>query len=120
MPPKKAKVKPLTITPTLNAEGKWKWKEVMAMKFENNTLGVFAQQDLPKGSKFEYFGTELTKKEKDDLVAEEEAKGAKGIPHRLAYIVQLSANRYVDVYHKNPIGVGGRGKFLGGCVNEPN
>jgi hypothetical protein len=113
MPPKKAKKKPLIITPTLNAEGKWKWKEVAAMKFENNSLGVFAQQDLPKGSKFEYFGTELTKKEKDDLVAEEEAKGAKRIPHRLAYIVQLSANRYVDAYHKNPPRCGRQRKVPG-------
>jgi hypothetical protein len=115
MPPKKSKVKPITITPTLNDQGKWEWEGVRAFKLPDG-LGVFATQDLPMGSRFEYFGKPLTKEQFDDLV---EAEKKKKTPRRLAYIVQLSADSYLDAYHKHQLGVSGKGKNLGGCVNEP-
>jgi hypothetical protein len=111
------------IEPVKNDKGFWTFPGVEAVKlFRNGTtmLGVLSTRMLPAGSKFEYFGKKLTKSEFDDLVKSEKAKKlADQIPHRLAYVVQLKKDLYLDAYHKTPFGVAGRGKYLGGCVNEP-
>ncbi len=108
-----------TIVP-VKREGHWFFDGVKPMRLQmpsgDMALAVFASKNLPKGTRFEYFGTPLTKKEFDKLL---EAEKKKQTPHRLAYIVQAKADLYLDAYHERQFGVGHRGLYLAGCINEP-
>jgi SET domain-containing protein len=79
-------------------------------------LGVVATEPMKKGSRFEYFGKKLDKEQFDALQKEEKKKRT---PNRLSAIVQVTKNLYLDAYHSTPLFPGQFGKYLGGCVNEP-
>jgi hypothetical protein len=80
-------------------------------------LGVVATEPFPKGSRFEYFGEKLDQMHFEDLVQKEQKLQT---PNRLASIVKINKDLYLDAYHSLPAYVAKKGKYLGGCVNEPD
>jgi hypothetical protein len=112
------KRKPVLIEPKKHPmTGRWGWRGIRTWKVlhGNHTMwGVVATEPMAKGSRFEYFGKTLDKAEFDEL-----KKKGKDIPHRLAYVVQVSKTKYIDAYYEKADSIGGRGKWIGAKVNEP-
>jgi hypothetical protein len=104
----------MLIEPVKNAEGRWIFpglEAAIVMRAGHRMLGVFTTAELKKGDKFEYFGRKMNKEQYTELVKEERKKQT---PNRLAYIVQLKNDLYLDAYHKSPFGVAHNNKCLGG------
>jgi hypothetical protein len=116
-----AKRQPTYIEPLKDLfKGTYRWPGLVPWilpKGGVNQLGVVATEPLMKGSRFEYFGKELNLEQFEDLKKIEKKKQT---PNRLASIVHINKDKFLDAYHSDPFSVGMKGKYLGGCVNEPD